>query len=186
MPLTYPIATSAKGALAAKKHARSKQVAMREAGAEVSLVSDWLRPDAKTFAGLAPKIEDGLRDGYVQLYETKGGRKVVAVTYWKRRRTKGAGKIAPNEPPRPTEDHTDDLYFSKSRKRRPAARRRRQPVDPRQMDLFVGPDRGGHESPDPQNPKVMLVEEEGVGNSIRTAKSTKRPRGKKDSTRPKK
>lgn len=167
MPLTYPIATSARTALAAKIHARSLGEARRTADADVTLVSDWLRPSGAEYAKFSARIEDGLRDGFVQLYEGKGGKPVVAVTYWKR-----SAKAKP-KPAKPTEDHTDDLYFSKRASSRPTARRRRPAVDPRQLDLFVGPDRGGFEQPDPQNPKVMIVDEEGTGGSIRSGRDGK-------------
>lgn len=163
MPLTYPIATSAKTALASTTHARSLGEAKRSSGTEVTLVSDWLRPSAAEYEKLFNRIDEGLRDGYVQVYEGKAGKPVIAVTYWKR-----TGKAKP-KPVKPSEDHTDDLYFSKTPKSRPSARRRRTISDPRQLDLFVGPDRGGFERPDPQNPKVMIVDEEGTGGSIRSA-----------------
>ena len=172
MPLTYPIATSAKTALAAKAQARSKAEAQREIDGEVTLVSDWLRPSPAEYKKIADKIELGLRDGYVQIYEAKGGKPVVAVTYWKRQKAtkaKAAPKKAP--PAKPAEDHTDDLYFAKARKARPATRRARRPVDPRQMDLFVGPDRRGHEAPDPMNAKVFVVEEEGTGGKLGAGRS---------------
>ncbi len=167
MPLTYPIATSARTALAAKAHARSLGEAKRTAETDVTLVSDWLRPSSAEYEKFSGRIEEGLRDGYVQLYEGKGGKPVIAVTYWKR------SKQAKPKPTKPAEDHTDDLYFSKRAHSRPSARRRRPAVDPRQLDLFVGPDRGGFERPDPQNPKVMIVDEEGTGGSIRSGKDGK-------------
>lgn len=133
MPLTYPIASSAKAALSAKQHARSLAEAKRAANANVALVSDWLRPTKAEHEKLSTMIEEGLRDGFVQVYEAKEGRVVLAVTYWKR-----AEKTASPSPSAPTahEDHTDDLYFSKSRTARAASPRTRKPADPRQMDLF--------------------------------------------------
>lgn len=165
MPLTYPIATSAKTALAAKAHARSQAEAKREIGGDVKLVSDWLRPTPAEYKKIADKIDTGLRDGFVQVYEAKGGKPVIAVTYWKRQAAKKS-KSAKGKNPKAAEDHTDDLYFAKAKKPRPASRRPRRAVDPRQMDLFIGPDRRGHEAPDPMNPRVMVVEEEGTGGSL--------------------
>lgn len=178
MPLTYPIATSAKTALAARAHARSQAEAQREIGAGVKLVSDWLRPTPAEYKKIAASIDAGLRDGFVQVYEAKGGKPVIAVTYWKRqgaKKTKSAGAAKPKA----AEDHTDDLYFAKAKKPRPASRRPRRAVDPRQMDLFIGPDRRGHEAPDPMNPSVMVVEEEGTGGSLGSS-------SRRDSTKSKK
>ncbi len=172
MPLTYPIATSARTALAASTHARSKAQAERSAGGGVTLVSDWLRPSAVEYDKISDRIEAGLGEGFVQVYAGKNGAPVIAVTYWKRLKArKVAGKSAKPAAETGADDHTDDLYFSKTRKKSSPSRRRRAPVDPRQMDLFVGPDRMAHETPDPLNPKVMLVEEEGTGGSIRSGGS---------------
>lgn len=183
MPLTYPIATTAKTALSAKAHARSKADAERAIDGGVRLVSDWLRPSQAEYEKMQAKVETGVRDGYVQIYEAKGGKPVMAVTYWKREK---AAKSKPGAARRrkaatkPAEDHTDDLYFSKARKPRPAVRRARRPVDPRQMDLFIAPDRRGHEGPDPMNPKIIVVEEEGTGGTLGSGRSLR------DSTKPKK
>mgnify|MGYP000557229557 FL=1 len=167
MPLTYPIATSAKTALAAGAHARSKAEAERSAGGSVTLVSDWLRPSAAEYDKISDRIEAGLGEGFVQLYAGKSGAPVIAVTYWKRQKaTKAAGKRAKPAVSTGAEDHTDDLYFSKARRKSSATRRRSAPVDPRQMDLFTRPDQRGYEHQDPNNPNTMLTDEEGDGTTF--------------------
>jgi len=60
-------------------------------------------------------------------------------------------------------DHTDDLYFRGGRTRK---RRRAPRTDPRQLDLFTGPDQQGYEHPDPDNPGIVLTDEEGDGTTF--------------------
>ena len=58
------------------------------------------------------------------------------------------------------EDHTDDLYFAKPASK---SKKRKRTADPNQLDLFTGPDQQGAETPDPHNPLVVIVDEEGDG-----------------------
>jgi hypothetical protein len=103
---------------------------------------------------------------------------VIAVSFWKP--TSGVKTKAPKGKkaakaeeaeahdakmgaPDPAEDHTDDLYFSKKGGK---AKRKKKAADPNQLDLFSGPDQQGDEQPDPHNPLVVIVEEEGSGSAF--------------------
>lgn len=171
MPLTFPLAETARAALDATSSARTLGEARDKAGAVVSLVSEWLRPSASERETLQERIDAGVAAGFVQVYEDNQGQPVVAVTFWKR------GEMRPPPPvkatPAPAQaapaaatDTVDDLYFEKSgasRRRAGQRGRRSQIVDPSQLDLFAGPDQQGFEAPDPGNPDVVIVEEEGSG-----------------------
>jgi hypothetical protein len=170
MPLQFPIAPTARAALDAEGGARTVAEARERAGGPVTLVSDWLRPQPAEREDVQGKAEAGIARGFVQLYEDAKGQPVIAVTYWKpttnvktKAKKPKAGqppRVAAPKPQPPGEDHTDDLYFDKSASR---ARRRKRATDPNQLDLFKGPDQQGAESPDPHNPLVVIVEEEGDG-----------------------
>jgi hypothetical protein len=165
MPLQFPIASNARAALDAEGGARTIAEARELAGGPVELVSDWLRPQPAEREVVQGKAESGISRGFVQLYEDAKGRPVIAVTYWKRvqgAKTK-ARKPKPEKPTGPAEDHTDDLYFNKpGAKAAAAAKRKKKSRDPNQLDLF-GPDQQGAETPDPHNPSVVIVDEEGDG-----------------------
>ena len=163
MPLQFPIAPNPRAALDAEGGARTLSEARELAKGPVQLVSEWLRPQPAEREDVQGKAEAGISRGFVQLYEDAKGRPVIAVTFWKpvggakakTRKTKPA-----EETTTPTsEDHTDDLYFTK---RGGKAKRKKKTGDPNQLDLF-GPDQQGAETPDPHNPLVVIVDEEGDG-----------------------
>jgi hypothetical protein len=161
MPLQFPIASTARAALDAEGGARTVAEARELARGPVQLVSEWLRPQAAEREAVQGKAEAGIARGFVQLYEDAKGRPVIAVTFWKpeggaKTKTKKAkgGKVAT-----PADDHTDDLYFTK----KGAKAKKKRAGDPNQLDLFTGPDQQGAETPDPHNPRVVIVDEEGDG-----------------------
>jgi hypothetical protein len=167
MPLSFPIAPSARAALDEEKAARTLAEARERAGGPVTLVSEWLRPTPAEREDIQGKADAGVARGFVQLYEDAKGRPVIAVTFWKPKRaapppakTKGRKGRAKVDAAPPAEDHTDDLYFSKPGSR---TKKRKRSGDPNQLDLFAGPDQQGNESRDPHNPFVVIVEEEGDG-----------------------
>jgi hypothetical protein len=138
MPLAFPIATDSLSALEAASLARTIMDARQLAGEPVALVSAWLRPTPEEHAALKAKLDEGVTQGFVQIYEDAKGRPVAAVTFWK---PKSAGGEPPPEPVQPpvegaplAEDHTDDLYFDKAQKTR---RKKKGAPDPNQMDLFA-------------------------------------------------
>lgn len=135
MPLAFPLADDLLSALESSRMARTIADARELAGEPVTLVSGWLRPSEEEHAALKARLEAGVTQGFVQIYEDAKGRPVAAVTFWKPQ--SAAGEPAPPPPPSPeppAEDHTDDLYFEKAQKKR---RRRRGEPDPSQMDLFA-------------------------------------------------
>lgn len=167
MPLLFPIAASPREALDAGPDSGARTIAeAREmANGPVALVSDWLRPAPAEAEEVQRKAESGISRGFVQVYEDAKGRPVIAVTYWK----PGAEKSAPAPRAKatqtaeaPPEDHTDDLYFTKPGMK---AKRKAKARDANQLDLF-GPDQKGAEHPDPHNPGVVIVDEEGDGASF--------------------
>jgi hypothetical protein len=173
MPLSFPISPSARAALDEEKAARTLAEARELSGGPVTLVSEWLRPAPAEQEELQGKADAGVARGFVQLYEDAKGRPVIAVTFWKPQRAeapakgaakaggrKGRAKADPDAPSPPGEDHTDDLYFAKPASR---TKKRKRGSDPNQLDLFSGPSQQGHESRDPLNPSVVIVEEEGDG-----------------------
>jgi hypothetical protein len=173
MPLTFPLAETARAALDALVTARTVGEARDKAGAPVSLVSEWLRPTAAESESLQEQVASGISQGYVQSYEDNQGNPVFSVTFWRR----GLARVVPQPvmrpapaepaaPPAPPPDTVDDLYFEKphtSARRGGNRRGGRRPSDPNQLDLFTGPDQAGEESRDPGNPNVVLVDEEGSG-----------------------
>lgn len=167
MPLQFPIAATARAALDAEGGARTVAEARELANGPVQLVSEWLRPKPGEREEVQGKAEAGIARGFVQLYEDVKGRPVIAVTFWKpeggvktKAKTSGPDREARAKP---ADDHTDDLYFSK-----PGAKpkKRKRTADPNQLDLFTGPDQQGAETPDPHNPLVVIVDEEGDGASF--------------------
>lgn len=149
MPLAFPLAVDILSALESGKLARTIADARELAGEPVTLVSGWLRPTEDEHAALRTRLEAGVTQGFVQIYEDAKGRPVAAVTFWKPQSAAGE-PAAPPPPVPPAEDHTDDLYFEKTHKKR---RRRRGQPDPNQMDLF-GPARpaGTDEEADEHKP----------------------------------
>lgn len=166
MPLQYPIAANAREALDAEGGARTLGEARALAQAPVTLVIDWLRPQPAEREEMQGKAEAGVARGFVQLYEDARGQPVIAVSYWKPDRARGAkprkDRAKAEKPAPPAEDHTDDLYFTKPGMK---AKRKAKGRDPNQLDLF-GPDQKGAEHADPLNPGVVIVDEEGDGASF--------------------
>jgi hypothetical protein len=165
MPLQFPIASTARAALDTEGGARTVAEARELAGGPVQLVSEWLRPQPAEREEMQGKAEAGIARGFVQLYEDTKGRPVISVTFWKpagnvKTKPKKTRAGEPSAAKKPAEDHTDDLYFTK-----PAAKskKRKRAADPDQLDLFTGPDQQGAETPDPHNPLVVIVDEEGDG-----------------------
>lgn len=159
MPLSFPIAETARTALDTETGARTIAEARELAGGPVTLVSEWLRPQPAEREDVQGRAEAGVARGFVQLYEDAKGRPVIAVTFWKPQAAPRP-KPAKGKPKKQVEDHTDDLYFAKPSSR---TKKRKRPVDPNQFDLFSGPDQKGDEHPDAGNPDVVIVEEEGSG-----------------------
>lgn len=179
MPLSFPIASSARAALDAEQAVRTLMEARELAGAPVTLVSEWLRPTPAEREEIQGKADVGVARGFVQLYEDAKGRPVIAVTFWKPRRAepapaKGAAKAgrrggAKADAAPPGEDHTDDLYFARPGSR---TKKRRRGADPNQLDLFAELRRKDNESRDPHNPSVVIVEEEGDGAAFGLTRDT--------------
>lgn len=168
MPLQFPIAQNARAALDAEGGARTISEARELAKGPVQLVSEWLRPQPAEREEVQGKAEAGIARGFVQLYEDKKGHPVMAVTFWKpdaavKTRAKKAKASKKDAAPDASEDHTDDLYFTKPGAK---AKKGRRAPDPNQLDLFAGPDQQGAETPDPHNPSVVIVDEEGDGASF--------------------
>jgi hypothetical protein len=174
MPLFYPIAPTARAALDAERGARTIAEARELAGGPVTLVSEWLRPQPAEREEVQGKVEAAAARGFVQYYEDDKGRPVISVAFWKPTagvKTKKSARKKGEEPeaeaeaaaPKPADDHTDDLYFTK---RGAKAKRKKKASDPNQLDLFAGPDQQGDEAPDPHNPLVVIVEEEGSGSAF--------------------
>ena len=102
-----------------------------------ALETEWITPAAKDLPKLLEQVETNPGQGFVQHYEDGSGNPVLAVTYWKL--AKVAKKPKPKPAPKPeaeSDDHTDDLYFKSGRTKKS---RRKQAVDPNQMDLFGAP-----------------------------------------------
>lgn len=175
----YPLARSAAEALnAAEKAARTRHDAEQAAGGVevLALETEWLTPSPEEAEALVDAAARGLGEGFVQRYEDTNGAPVLAVTYWKlasppaapaKRKTaagKGPVQAKPKASKPPEPDHTDDLYFrgGRAKKRKP----RKRPHDPRQLDLFSGPDPMGYEHRDPDNPDIILTGEEGDGTTF--------------------
>ncbi len=154
--MTFPIAETALAALTATTFVRTKAEAMAAAGGDVTLVSEWLRPTAEEHAVLRSRLEAGVGQGFVQVYEGPDGQPVFAVTHWRKgaieppaQRFLHARQRAAEQ--QPTE--TDDLYFMKGRTR-PRSRGERY-RDPNQMDLFVQPVAAVPDAPalEPEKPR---------------------------------
>lgn len=160
MPLLYPIAPNAREALNAEGGARTIAEARELAGAQVELISDWLRPQPAEREEVQGKAEAGIARGFVQVYEDAKGNPVIAVTFWKP--VSAAKKPKKAKPAKPADDYTNDLYFEK---KKGGSKRKKKMRDVNQLDLF-GPDQQGAEHPDPHNPGVVIVDEEGDGASF--------------------
>ena len=175
----YPLAVSAHAAFEATTAARTRHEAERLAqGVPVErLETEWLTLSGPDADALHAKAEQAMGQGFVQRYEDVDGTPVLAVSYWKLSGTgagapagpatpdtKAASQESTPEADAPDEDHTDDLYFRSKRTR--LRKPRKQASDPRQLDLFSGPDAMGYERRDPDNPGIMLTEEEGDGTTF--------------------
>jgi hypothetical protein len=135
MTLIYPIANDAREALEGARFARTREEARLEAGSDVELVSQWLRPEPAEREACLARAQAELSRGFVQFYEGMTGEAVIALTFWRPKGAEDAALATGGEsaPPPIAEDHTDDLYFAKPATK---ARRRKRPVDLNQMDLF--------------------------------------------------
>ena len=173
MSLAYPIADTAHLALESDGPlARTRREATTAASANATLETEWIRLPAADFAEAKPHVERARNNGYVQVYEGERDITILAVTYWKPDRKT---PLAPSKPPAKKrsrssvsegegtalQDHADDLYFRHGR-----TRKRRRAEDPNQLDLFTRPDARGDEHPDPNNPNIMLTDEEGDGTTF--------------------
>ncbi len=171
MSHAYPLAKSAGDALkAASAGARTRRDAERLAGGETitALETEWLTPDPGEAEALLATLDPALAAGFVQRYEDASGALVLAVTYWKLAApTPATPKPAPKAA---AAEDTDDLYFKFGRTKK--KRTRRAKTDPRQLDLFQGPDQMGYERRDPNNPEVVLTDEEGDGTAFGVAPSS--------------
>lgn len=146
MSHAYPLGKTARDALkSAKAAARTRYEAedLADGVAIAALETEWITPAAKDLARYLEQVEANPGQGFVQHYEDGSGNPVLAVTYWKL--AKAAKKPKPKPKPKPgpkqdaapeTGDHTDDLYFKSGRTKKS---RRKQVVDPNQLDLFGAP-----------------------------------------------
>lgn len=166
----YPLATSAAEALTSPEPAartRYEAETLAEKANVSRLETEWITPAETEREAYEKTAEAGVGAGFVQRYEDAAGEPVYAVTYWKLETTpkkRKAPKTA-KAPKTRTGDHTDELYFRSGRTK--STRRKRAPkVDPRQLDLFPGPDQQGYEYRDPDNPGVIIADEEGDGTSF--------------------
>lgn len=156
MPLAYPIAGDAASALASARLHRTQKEAVDALGGPAALVCEWLRPGRDSMEPLREAVERGFSLGFVQVYEDDAGEAVLAVTFWKPVGAAAvAGRGGPAEPTGPARA----AVAAKKPRRKRASRK----VDPNQLDLFAGPDQQGYESRDPNNPLVVIVDEEGDG-----------------------
>lgn len=169
----YPLAETAEAAISGGLGAGARTLgdAQRAAGerAILGLQTDWLTVSDDEAAKIVAAAERGVGQGFVQRYEDEAGAPVLAVTYWKLGDDEDETGAVPDPSPPPAPpaapepDHTDDLYFRGGRTR---PRKRRRPADPRQLDLFSGPDPMGYEHRDPDNPGIVLTDEEGDGTTF--------------------
>lgn len=172
----YPLAATVEDAIAPNDRvARTRYEAdALTAGEDIAgLETEWVTPKKSELDTFSEAAARGLSAGFIQRYEDASGAPVFAVTFW---------RIAPNKARKPTvskpkpqppssEDHTDELYFRAGRTKKKKARRKPK-VDPRQLDLFTGPDQQGYERRDPDNPGVILTDEEGDGTAFGLAPKT--------------
>lgn len=174
MSHSYPLAETAHDAFdPGAPAARTRRGAENKAdGAEIlSLETEWLTLDTDEAEDLLDKAETATGTGFVQRYADASGSTVLAVTYWRIAETSRKTKPKADrqsEPATKSDDHTDDLYFRSGRAKR--KRHKRQPrTDPRQLDLFSAPDQMGYEHRAPENPGVMIADEEGDGTTFGVA-----------------
>ena len=147
MSHTYPLARTARDAITtASDAARSRADAVAKAGSDtlVGLETEWLTLDADEADTLLDQAAAGPGHGFLQRYEDASGNLVLAVTYWKTTRATVIDPLpvqpAVTDTAADEEDETDDLYFRNERAKR---RRKPQPVDPNQLDMFANaPDKG--------------------------------------------
>lgn len=184
----YPLAASAADAIASPEPAARTRYEADDLAGDASIAgleTEWITPAEKDRALYEKAADDGVGAGFVQRYEDASGAPVYAVTYWKLHAAakKASGKSAPEPAPeKKTKDdktETDELYFRRGGNKT-ARRKRVKKVDPRQLDLFSGPDQQGYEYRDPDNPGVIIADEEGDGTAFGIApKPQKKPKKKK-------
>ncbi|MEL6781362.1 MAG: hypothetical protein AAFO51_03230 [Pseudomonadota bacterium] len=170
MSHVYPLAATVEDALSEdtpRARTRYEADALAGEGEIRGLETEWVTPDEKALEAFVTRAETGRDLGFVQKYEDASGSPVFAVTFW---------RIGPGVKPKPTpapakpdpaagKDHTDELYFRKDKPKRKRKKRARS-VDPRQLDLFSGPNQQGYERRDPENPQIILTDEEGDGTTF--------------------
>ncbi|MEM6534388.1 MAG: hypothetical protein AAF613_02010 [Pseudomonadota bacterium] len=139
MSLAYPIAPDVDAALKGDGAAARTRYEAETAAADLvvgALVTEWHKPEGD-IEMLISRAEAGEAGGFIQVYEDRDGRPVLAVTYWKTSTQKM--KPRPEAPAQAGgDDHTDDLYFKHGRTKK--RRRARGKPDPNQMDLFGAPE----------------------------------------------
>lgn len=140
MSHAYPLGKTARDALkSAKAAARTRYEAedLADGVAIAALETEWITPAAKDLPKFLEQVETNPGQGFVQHYEDGSGNPVLAVTYWKLAKAAKKPKPKPKPAAEPeTGDHTDDLYFKSGRTKKS---RRKQLVDPNQLDLFGAP-----------------------------------------------
>ena len=173
MSHVFPLAANGEAALdpdvpAVRTRSEADALAAGLGTAVIALETEWMEVSEAEADAIVSRAESAVGRGFVQRYEDGSGHPVLAVTFWKTSdgvsepdsgEPRAAG--ATSEPPR--EDHTDDLYF---RGGRTQVRRMTRHADPRQLDLFAGPDQQGCEFRDPDNRDTVISEEEGDGTVI--------------------
>lgn len=175
----YPLAASAAEALASPEPAaRTRYEAETLAGEATiaGLETEWISPGDEQAETSDATAEAGVGAGFVQRYEDAAGAPVYAVTYWKLETAPKKKAAKPKKAPaKKTEDDTDELYF-RSGRTKPRKKKSTPKVDPRQLDLFAGPDQKGYEYRDPDNPGVIIADEEGDGTSFGLAPKSTPPK----------
>ncbi len=170
----YPLAVSAADALVSPEPAARTRYEAETLAGDVSiggLETEWISPDDDQPETYTAAADAGVSAGFVQRYEDASGAPVYAVTYWKLEKAKKKKATKPaKKPASKAEDDTDELYFRSGRTK---ARKRKRKADPRQLDLFQGPDQKGYEYRDPDNPGVIIADEEGDGTSFGLAPKDK-------------
>ena len=140
MSHAYPLGKTARDAMiSAKDAARTRYEAedLSDGVAIAALETEWITPAAKDLPKFLEQVETNPGQGFVQHYEDGSGNPVLAVTYWKLAKAAKKPKPKPKPVAEPaTGDHTDDLYFKSGRTKKS---RRKQLVDPNQLDLFGAP-----------------------------------------------
>ena len=173
----YPLAASAADALnTPEPAARTRYEAIDLAGNTpvAGLETEWITPSQTDLALYEALAETGIGSGFVQRYEDASGAPVYAVTYWKLHiAASSTGNANTNQDNASSDKETDELYFRIGQSRT-GRKKRVKKVDPRQLDLFVGPDQKGYEYEDPDNPGVIIADEEGDGTAFGIAPASRK------------